>query len=62
MKEVLERKHVTGTERAVWPVLEAGGRVIWMKGMELEPEPGLAITLIEATTEGSEVMPLTRSK
>ncbi len=62
VKEVLERKHVTGTERAVWPVLEAGGRVIWMKGVELEPEPGVAITLVEAMTEGSEVMPLTRSK
>ncbi len=62
VKEVLERKHVTGTERAVWPVLEIGGQVVWMKGMDLEPEPGLAITVIETTTEGSEVMPLTRSK
>jgi tRNA(Ile)-lysidine synthase len=44
VKEVLERLHVTGTERAVWPVLEAGGRVVWMKGVELEIEPGLAIT------------------
>lgn len=46
VKEVLERLHVTGTERAIWPVLEAGGRVIWMKGVELEPEPGLAITAL----------------
>jgi tRNA(Ile)-lysidine synthase len=61
VKEVLERKHVTGTERAVWPVLEAGGRVVWMKGVELEPESGLAITEV-AVLEGSEVTPLTRSK
>ena len=47
VKEVLERKHVTGTERAFWPVLEAGGRVVWMKGAELEPESGLAITAVE---------------
>ena len=47
VKEVLERKHVTGTERAIWPVLEAGGRIVWMKGVELEPEPGLAITAVE---------------
>ncbi len=61
VKEVLERKHVTGTERAIWPVLEAGGRVVWMKGVELEPEPGLAVTEV-AAPEGSEAAPLTRSK
>ncbi len=53
VKEVLERKHVTGTERAIWPVLEAGGRVIWMKGVELEREPRLAITAIETAAETS---------
>jgi tRNA(Ile)-lysidine synthase len=62
VKEVLERKHVTGTERALWPVLEAGGRVVWMKGVELEPEPGLAITVVDAAPEASEAAPLTRSK
>jgi len=48
VKEVLERLHVTGTERALWPVLEAGGRVVWMKGVELQPEPGLEIQAAEA--------------
>jgi len=43
VKEVLERLRVTGTNRAIWPVLEVGGRVVWMKGVELEPEPGIAI-------------------
>jgi tRNA(Ile)-lysidine synthase len=62
VKEVLERKHVTGTERALWPVLEAGGRVIWMKGVELEREPGLAITAVETAPEASQAAPLTRSK
>ena len=62
VKEVLERKHVTGTERALWPVLEAGGRVIWMKGVELESEPGLAITAVEMAPEVSQATPLTRSK
>jgi tRNA(Ile)-lysidine synthase len=50
VKEVLERKHVTGTERALWPVLEAGGRVVWMKGVELEREPGLTITAVETAS------------
>ncbi|MGD1063177.1 MAG: tRNA lysidine(34) synthetase TilS [Terracidiphilus sp.] len=62
VKEVLERKHVTGTERALWPVLEAGGRVVWMKGVELEPEPGLAITAVETVPEASQGAPLIPSK
>jgi tRNA(Ile)-lysidine synthase len=62
VKEVLERKHVTGTERTVWPVLEAGGRVVWMKGVELEPDPGLAITAMETLPEASDAKLLTRFK
>jgi len=44
IKEVLERMRVTGSDREGWPVLELEGRVIWMRGIELEPEPGLAVT------------------
>ena len=43
VKEILERLRVTGSERALWPVLELDGRIIWMKGAELEPEPGLKV-------------------
>ncbi len=43
VKEVLERMKVTGSDRAMWPVLELGGRIAWMKGIELEPEPGIAV-------------------
>lgn len=43
VKEVLERMRVTGTARRVWPVLELDGRILWMRGVELEPEPGLII-------------------
>ena len=46
VKEVLERLRVTGTDRAFWPVLEVNGRIVWMRGVELEPEPGLAITAV----------------
>ena len=48
VKEVLERLRVTGTERALWPVLEVGGRIVWMRGVELEPEPGLVVTAMTA--------------
>lgn len=43
IKEVLERMKVTGTERVQWPVLEAGGRILWMRGAELEPDPQIRI-------------------
>jgi tRNA(Ile)-lysidine synthase len=44
VKEVLERLRVTGTGRALWPVLEVEGRIVWMKGVELEPEGGIGVT------------------
>ena len=40
IKEVLERMKVTGSDRALWPVLEFDGHIVWMRGVELEPEPG----------------------
>ncbi len=43
VKEVLERLRVTGTSRALWPVLEVEGRIVWMKGVEVEPEQGFAV-------------------
>jgi len=44
VKEVLERLRVTGTERSFWPVLEVGGRIVWMRGVELEGDPSLTIS------------------
>jgi tRNA(Ile)-lysidine synthase len=41
VKEVLERLRVTGTSRSLWPVLELDGRIVWMRGVELLPEPGI---------------------
>jgi hypothetical protein len=38
---VLERLRVTGTSRTLWPVLELEGRIVWMRGVELQPEPGI---------------------
>lgn len=54
VKEVLERLRVTGTERSFWPVLEVGGRIIWMRGVELEGDPDLTISAgFAETSEGS---------
>ncbi len=57
VKEVLERLRVTGTERSVWPVLEVDGRIVWMRGVELEPEPGLAIAAAFAGESGPDSQP-----
>jgi len=53
VKEVLERMRVTGTDRALWPVLvvagpgvagpQIPGRIAWMKGVEVEPEQGITV-------------------
>jgi tRNA(Ile)-lysidine synthase len=43
VKEVLERMKVTGSERSVWPVLEFRDRIVWMRGVALQPEPGIRI-------------------
>jgi tRNA(Ile)-lysidine synthase len=43
VKEVLERLRVTGSSRAQWPVLEIEGRIVWMRGAELEPYAGISI-------------------
>ncbi len=43
VKEVLQRLKVTGDRRQLWPVLELDGRIIWMQGVELEPEPGIQV-------------------
>jgi tRNA(Ile)-lysidine synthase len=54
VKEVLERMRVTGTDRALWPVLEIDGRIVWMRGVELEPDPELIISASFSEFEGSE--------
>ena len=46
VKEVLERLRVTGTSRTLWPVLELDGRIVWMHGVEVQPEPGITIEVV----------------
>ncbi len=50
VKEVLERLKVTGSSRALWPVLEFDGRIVWMRGVEAEPEPGIHIGITSLDT------------
>jgi tRNA(Ile)-lysidine synthase len=43
VKEVLENLRVTGSARTLWPVLELGGTIAWMQGVQVEPLAGIAI-------------------
>jgi tRNA(Ile)-lysidine synthase len=54
VKEVLERLKVTGSSRALWPVLELEGRIIWMRGVELEPAPGIRVVAASLEDDGVE--------
>jgi len=50
VKEVLEHMKVTGTSRLNWPVLEFAGRIVWMRGIELEPEPEISVVATPLAT------------
>ncbi|HEY3704850.1 MAG TPA: tRNA lysidine(34) synthetase TilS [Terracidiphilus sp.] len=45
VKEVLERMKISGQERTRWPVLELNGRIVWMQGVAVEPDPAVRITV-----------------
>ena len=45
VKEVLERMKVTGDDRVNWPVVEVAGRIIWMRGVEVERDPELCVAV-----------------
>jgi tRNA(Ile)-lysidine synthase len=43
IKEILERLKVSGPERALWPVLDWQGTILWMQGVTLEPHSGIEV-------------------
>lgn len=53
VKEVLERLRVTGTNRVVWPVLDVEGRIVWMRGVELEPDLEIEVVATDLGTTHS---------
>ncbi len=42
--EVLDRLHIGGAARKNWPVVESGGKIVWMRGIDVEA-PGLRFTV-----------------
>ncbi len=57
VKEVLERLRITGTNRALWPVLEWDGQIIWMRGVELEPQSGISVIASDLSEPGTASAP-----
>jgi tRNA(Ile)-lysidine synthase len=51
VKEVLERMKVTGADRAHWPVLEVAGRIVWMRGVDVESDPAIGIRVEVSPTD-----------
>jgi tRNA(Ile)-lysidine synthase len=52
VKEVLERMKITGNARTLWPVLEVNGRIVWMRGVAVEPGPE-RVTELQGAERGS---------
>ena len=46
--EVLDRLHVIGAERKNWPVVESEGKIVWMRGVEVDA-PGFRFTVQRVT-------------
>ena len=51
VKEVLERMRVPGEERARWPVVEWQGKIVWMRGVQVEDGDGLDRPRLEVRAE-----------
>jgi tRNA(Ile)-lysidine synthase len=41
LKEIFERMQVAADVRGTWPLLEYQNRIVWMKGVDVDPEPDL---------------------
>lgn len=53
LKEIFERMQVEAERRRSWPLLEWGGRIVWMQGVDVDPETNLPFE-IEAVNEAEE--------
>ena len=50
VKELLQKRHVTGRDRRLWPVVVCGDRVVWLRGFDaagqLQPKQNAAEALV----------------
>jgi tRNA(Ile)-lysidine synthase len=50
VKELLQKRHITGNERKLWPVIVSGDEIIWLRGFKVpakwQPAEGAAEALL----------------
>lgn len=54
LKEIFERMNIDAAARGAWPVLEWTGRIVWMKDVALEAEPGIPFAIEVMRADGGE--------
>jgi tRNA(Ile)-lysidine synthase len=56
IKELLQERHVPQTERRLWPVVESGDEIVWVRGLpgpaKFRAKPGRAAILITENSYG----------
>ncbi len=62
VKELLQQRHVPRRERALWPVVESAGQIVWMRGFAVAadcraPEAGAAVAIDELPLEDGQACP-----
>jgi len=51
LKEIFERMQVEAEQRRSWPLLEWNGRIVWMKGVDVDPEVDLPFSPEEVSED-----------
>jgi tRNA(Ile)-lysidine synthase len=54
LKEIFERMNIDATARKAWPLLEWTGRIVWMKGVAVETDPGIPFAIEVVSGDGGE--------
>ncbi|MGA8530165.1 MAG: tRNA lysidine(34) synthetase TilS [Acidobacteriaceae bacterium] len=54
LKETFERMQVEGEQRRNWPLVEWGGRIVWMQGVDVDPETNLPFEIQVVRDEAKE--------
>jgi tRNA(Ile)-lysidine synthase len=58
IKELLQKRHASENDRPLWPVVQSGNEIVWMRGfavpMRYQAKPGQeALRIVEATVSGT---------
>ena len=54
LKDIFERMQVEAGRRGSWPIVEWNGRIVWMQGVDVDPETDLPFTIEEVSNQPQE--------